>query len=379
MGFYIRKGINFGPIRLNLSRRGMGLSLGVKGARIGTGPRGSYVHLGRKGLYYRKFLYPPSRVTQRPARVHRSSPPELITNFQLIGDLNAPTLTDASDAALVGELNRVHRRVERFPKVAALSTVILFTLVFLGADWLEVLTVLAVGMTLSVWARHVVVTHGTAVLHYDLDPQSTIAFDKLRASFQRLLECERAWNVDGAAANIDKKRHGGVEAILKRSDGQPRVTLPPRVRCNLEVPALKASRRCLYFFPDHVLVYDSSGVGHVSYMKLSVDPRPIPFTEEGFVPIDSEQVTSIWEHVNKDGSPDMRFRNNRRLSVMLYGQLMLSSTSGMREIFQCSVPAAAATFAAALKELRKVPPLASPSSELRRSPFSDQQTDRGQT
>ena len=31
MGFYVRKGFNFGPLRVNFSKSGIGLSLGVKG------------------------------------------------------------------------------------------------------------------------------------------------------------------------------------------------------------------------------------------------------------------------------------------------------------------------------------------------------------
>jgi hypothetical protein len=56
MPFYLRKAFNFGPLRLNLSRSGLGMSVGIKGARIAVGPRGSYVHLGRKGFYYRQSL-----------------------------------------------------------------------------------------------------------------------------------------------------------------------------------------------------------------------------------------------------------------------------------------------------------------------------------
>ncbi|MCH8555125.1 MAG: DUF4236 domain-containing protein [Schleiferiaceae bacterium] len=57
MGFYIRRGKNIGPLRLNLSKSGLGLSFGVTGARIGVNARGkAYVHGGRGGLYYRKQL-----------------------------------------------------------------------------------------------------------------------------------------------------------------------------------------------------------------------------------------------------------------------------------------------------------------------------------
>lgn len=56
MGFFVRKAFRAGPVRINLSKSGLGLSAGIKGARIATGPRGSYVFAGRKGLYYRQSL-----------------------------------------------------------------------------------------------------------------------------------------------------------------------------------------------------------------------------------------------------------------------------------------------------------------------------------
>jgi hypothetical protein len=56
MGFYLRKSFRAGPVRINLSKSGLGLSAGIRGLRVGSGPRGSYIHAGRKGLYYRKKL-----------------------------------------------------------------------------------------------------------------------------------------------------------------------------------------------------------------------------------------------------------------------------------------------------------------------------------
>ncbi len=55
MAFYLRKGLNLGPLRLNLSKSGVGVSGGITGARVGVGPKGPYVHGGRHGLYYRKY------------------------------------------------------------------------------------------------------------------------------------------------------------------------------------------------------------------------------------------------------------------------------------------------------------------------------------
>lgn len=56
MGFYLRKGINLGLLRLNFSKSGIGVSLGFKGLRIGSNTGGNYIHAGRKGIYYKKTL-----------------------------------------------------------------------------------------------------------------------------------------------------------------------------------------------------------------------------------------------------------------------------------------------------------------------------------
>ena len=56
MGFYLRKSVKAGPFRFNLSKSGLGLSMGVRGLRIGTGPRGHYVHAGVGGFYYKSSI-----------------------------------------------------------------------------------------------------------------------------------------------------------------------------------------------------------------------------------------------------------------------------------------------------------------------------------
>jgi len=67
MGFYLRRAVSFGPLRFNLSKGGLGVSVGLKGARIGSGPGGAYVHMGRHGLYYRQRLGTPHPPNARPA------------------------------------------------------------------------------------------------------------------------------------------------------------------------------------------------------------------------------------------------------------------------------------------------------------------------
>lgn len=86
MGFYVRKALRAGPFRVNVSRSGLGLSVGVRGARFGAGPRGGYGHAGRGGLYFRHTLSARRRGRAgagRPAEPRPGSPmPPQFTAYQ---------------------------------------------------------------------------------------------------------------------------------------------------------------------------------------------------------------------------------------------------------------------------------------------------------
>ena len=57
MPFYVRKAFKFGPFRFNLSKSGVGTSVGVKGLRVGEKPDGQSVSSRReRWLYLRENL-----------------------------------------------------------------------------------------------------------------------------------------------------------------------------------------------------------------------------------------------------------------------------------------------------------------------------------
>src|SRR5258708_14791974 len=57
MAYFFRKSVGVGPFRLNFSKSGIGVSVGVKGARLTKTVRGTtYVTVGSVGFYYRETL-----------------------------------------------------------------------------------------------------------------------------------------------------------------------------------------------------------------------------------------------------------------------------------------------------------------------------------
>jgi hypothetical protein len=78
MGFYYRKSVNLGPFRVNLSKSGVGYSVGGRGFRVGTTARGKKYCLARSqrvspvGLLFEQATErPPSRLVPASASLGR--------------------------------------------------------------------------------------------------------------------------------------------------------------------------------------------------------------------------------------------------------------------------------------------------------------------
>jgi len=78
------------------------------------------------------------------------------------------------------------------------------------------------------------------------------------------------------------------------------------------------------------------------------------FDERGPPPSDSARVGSAWEYSNKDGTRDLRYRDNREFPLMLYGQFRFRSDTGLNEHFMISNIDACASFSDALLKFEQL-------------------------
>ena len=54
------------------------------------------------------------------------------------------------------------------------------------------------------------------------------------------------------------------------------------------------------------------------------------------MPHDSKVVGQTWAKTNKDGTPDLRFKDNYQTLVVEYGKVVLSSATGLNEEYMIS-------------------------------------------
>lgn len=114
------------------------------------------------------------------------------------------------------------------------------------------------------------------------------------------------------------------------------MTGPRALVSNIAVSTLACGRRSIHFLPDRVLIRDGSGFANLPYQALLAVAEPLCFIESGPVPSDSRQVDTTWRYVNVRGGPVRRYKDNRRLPVMLCGRLVLSDQRGLRSVWDGS-------------------------------------------
>jgi hypothetical protein len=102
MSFFFRRSVGFGPFRLNLSKSGIGASVGVKGARLTRSARGTtYVTVGENGFYYREALHRhPTPSAPEPER-----PDNAPSSTDEIPTVDSVQLVDSSSEKLISQLN----------------------------------------------------------------------------------------------------------------------------------------------------------------------------------------------------------------------------------------------------------------------------------
>lgn len=375
MPFYIRKSVNVGPFRFNLSKSGIGVSAGIKGLRIGTGPRGHYIHAGRGGLYYRSSIGTrPGRSEDLDGSEYDSGGSRPIPPSSPCGPGRAPEQYSEPNVQMVAVSSEDVLQMQdgRFADVLAdlnakQGALPLMAIAGWGGGGLTLLAggsggptvfaflsfVTAAAMALGWWLDS---SNRSSVLMYDLDGEALEAYEAMTRAFDVLRTCAGIWHVDagGAVRDIHTwKRNGGASHILDKRPTSFSYSLPRVIKSNITPPAIKSGKETLYFLPDFLLVVENAKIGAVAYERLNIQWQDSYFIENQAVPSDTQIISYTWQHPNKSGGPDRRFANNRQVPVCLYESIYLTSPNGLNELLQVSRSGVTQPFASAVKRLGK--------------------------
>jgi len=347
MGWSFRKSVSLGGgTRLNFSKSGIGVSTGVKGFRISSGPRGAYVSMGAKGIYYRQKIgggRSSSHVAAGSRTFPGAHPTYSVPRVGVIPTASADQLVDASSADVLSRINDTIGKPTYMPLVYTLLGVIgFFGLIYAPA---AVLIAGILAGPLLYKAQKLETQSRTFPLFYELDTQQETLWNARKAALDSLARTNALWRVEAKVGTWDWKRNAGATQLITRNRTAVIECDPPLVASNVKAKCIGIGGQKLIFLPDRLYVLQGKRYGAISYDALGIEAGSTRFIESDPLPRDAQVVGNTWLYVNKNGSPDRRFNNNRQIPIALYGVLHLSSSSGFNLYFQTSAVTAAQSFA----------------------------------
>jgi|GEM_PF-1386322 hypothetical protein len=195
-------------------------------------------------------------------------------------------------------------------------------------------------------------------ISFDMDTAVADPHRRMLEAFDQIANSEGCWALK-TSQGIDRVKarsmastvvDRNVTYLARRTD-----SLVDTADLPLALP-VQNGRSTAYFYPGFVLIVDiaRSDFAIIDLKELNINYSSVSFTESERMPRDAKLVGKVWAKSNKDGSRDRRFKDNRELPVMLYGELGLKTSGGLNEAFMFSRSNPCEAFVRAVTELKRV-------------------------
>jgi hypothetical protein len=353
-----RKRIRACPgVRVNISRSGFSSTIGVPGFSVNFGKRGTYLNLGVPGTgFYDRIRLDGSVSSPKgtPQDMPFSSSASDIKSTGL--DVGSDALRGMRTALLDMRKERARTR-EELEKLDWLIKRLLreqassrrratgFLSRFIAETKRQELIALAeiierdTGI-LKTEAKSL--TDYAASLNLPVFTEWTDdareAWDALTVAFRKASKCSLIWDIT-AESSVDRatraRTRSNAQSLIDRHPTKWRTgyvddllsTVDALVFGNVNGPDL-------YLYPS--FIYIPAKDTFFDIRDLDADFINCRFTERERLPPDAKTDGNTWAKVNKDGSPDRRFNGNHQIPIAVYGEITVSSTSGIREAYLLS-------------------------------------------
>ena len=247
-----------GPVRLNFSKSGIGVSAGVKGARISASPRGTFVQVGAGGFYYRQRIDGGGRRQSSPHSFNDPQPAYIPSDHTAhrIETADVSQLVESSCQEVLARVNETAGKFPFAPLVAGTG---------LLCAWSSSSMIVLGIAALAAWFVHTKdKLRRTTPLFYELDDDSSQKFEAIARACQNLALTQRLWRIESKQNTDDWKRNAGAGSLITRSSATLSRKSPPFIATNVDVWELDLKNQKLFFLPDQVLVFQSGRYGAVS-------------------------------------------------------------------------------------------------------------------
>lgn len=366
MAWSYRKRIKIIPgVHLNISKSGISTSIGVRGASMNFSSNGTYLNTGipGTGLYNRRKI---AGKNEAPIPDHKNEQPTALADNIFSADIQEITSQDmqgVKEAIITAhnqrkELISDSRKIKASLNASRLNLAVSYWLIYgilirsvskkIKAD------ILAKQQALTQLNENI--ENCYVKLDIEFDPDIKSKYDTLLASFKQLSKSVKIWDVTGSYSQDKKQTRSAADATVSRKEVSFGTMAVPEIKSVFEPLWLKnANGADLYFYPNFAMMYsNNNSFALISLNEINFTHDQVKFMESGSIPSDSKVIDKTWAKVNKNGSPDKRFKDNYEIPIVAYGQITLQSNTGLNEQYHISNCEYTEDFANAFIEFQKV-------------------------
>ncbi len=350
MAWSYRKRIKIIPgVHLNFSKQGISTSIGVKGASLNFSSSGTRFNTNVLGFSNsHKISGSPSQ------RSSQSNPvPEPMTYLGLSdnifsADIHQITSQDMSGikesiltaqnqkAELQTDLRRIKKALTFSKTKKMVSYLLLYG--FINKNIVQKFNQEIAAQQRAIAETQTVIDNSAIDIDIQFDDPTKRKYDRLLHTFKNLGTSQRIWDITGAHFQDRVAARSDASTLVNRKEIKIGLKSLPIIRSNYQALYFQNINGAdLYVYPTFVLMYtNSQNFAIIGIAELNLLISSVSFTETGTVPRDSKIIRKTWAKVNKNGSPDKRFKNNYQIPVVQYGRIRFSTSTGLNEEYQMS-------------------------------------------
>jgi hypothetical protein len=325
MGFRFRKSINLGGgFRVNLSKSGIGYSFGTKGMRwtqLANGRSRSTYSIPGTGIAY---------ISESSKNKKGKKEPQNNITQQDNMDLEYSTSTEIEENEaiyddFIDQLNTIITNIKVWRIWMLIFCVI--TLFFIPF----IIVPIALIVLRKIYKQYYVVD-----LNYNFDNEYKDYYSSINLFFSELANNDKLWVIENRYTNKNTRYSGGATTTSKRVLIKLEKKKAIYLNANVEYYGFEFQKKKFYFLPDRLLIDDNTNICSLRYSEFQFAFDTVDFIEEEFSPADAEKISRTWKYVNKNGSPDKRFKDNYEIPIYKYGTMLLKSNNGLDILFYFS-------------------------------------------
>ena len=358
MAWSYRRRIKIIPgVHLNFSKSGISASIGVKGASVTLGRKGAYLNSSIPGLgiYNRQKLSGNNKhtINEIPESSYQpgtssvfipdlttdnifSADPQVITSQNMQGVKETILTAHDQRLELEKDLQDVKKTLTRSKKKLIVSYIFLY-----GVIKKSISQRIKEDISNQKEAINQIqeqIENSSVQLDFIFEEDLLKRYNGVMESFKRLCTSNKIWDVTSAYDQDKAKTRSAASIVVSKKAVHLDLKEIPDIKANFSPLYFQNGNGAdIYFYPNFIIVYSSkSKFAIIGLNELKLKFTPVRFVETGTVPNDSKIIDRTWAKVNKNGTPDKRFKDNYEIPIVRYGNIALQTSTGLNEEYEFS-------------------------------------------